>query len=274
MSALQLESSRKQLIPRASRPTMYHWQQCLGYFSKSLTLRLEGRTADAMLVTSTLINGLGFALVQASAPEHSWPLRSNDDDLQWLSLQGGINLVFGAVQPLGEDSALGRLFAQAVDEDAADGLVAPECPQFIALSILCDMATSPTAPTNPYVSALLLLQPLLLLPCNATTLLAHLSFIGNISRSFISLLRAKDHRALLIFACWYAGICEYDCWWTLQRSRIEGTAIIIFLERNGNADIREVLEWPARKLGYALNSDKPRVDDASTAQTLIPCSPM
>ena len=253
---------------------MYHWQQCLGYFSKNLSFRLEGRTADAMLVTSTLINGLGFALIQASSPENSWPLRSSDDDLQWLSLQGGINVVFGAVQPLGEDSALGRLFAQAVDEDAANGTIAPESPQFSALSILCDTATSPTASTNPYVSVLLLLQPLLSLACNAATLIAHLSFIGNIPRSFISLLRAKDHRALLIFACWYAGICEYDCWWTLQRSRIEGTAIIIFLERNGNADIREVLDWPARRLGYTLNSDKLRRDNTSTAQTLVPCRPM
>lgn len=242
----------------AQRPTpleIYHWQQTLVKFGRKVTPRISNDDADAMLATATLVNGISFAMIEATDPLQSWPLSSKADDLQWLSLQGGIELIFRATQPLHDDSVLRELFSD-IDEDAdatcnedlgLDGLA----PRLIQL---CQITAQSTAENNPYYAALQILAPLLRLTCTAETLLAHLSFIGSMQPEYISLLRVKDHRALLILSYWYATICPFKCWWTAPRSKTECTAICIYLEKYAKSSVRELLPIPAQACGYPLRS--------------------
>jgi Fungal Zn(2)-Cys(6) binuclear cluster domain/Fungal specific transcription factor domain len=267
MSVLHSQYLKGRKFPPA-RYAVYHWQQCLFQFSKHVAPSIRDEKADAMLITSTLINGLAFILVNASSVERCWPLSSSPEDLQWVSVQGGIDLIFRATYPLSDSSKIRELFSDVGQES----LVIQPTPQEILrqvprLAALCDIMPGSNSQTNIYFAPLQSLTPLMAIPCTPDTVLLHLGFITSLDARYLSLLREKDHRALLILSCWYGNICTYDCWWTSLRSRIECLAICTYLDRNADDSITSLLDFPAKACGY-------RSAAATEAQTFIPCTTM
>ena len=256
-----------------SRFKIYHWQQTLAEFGRRIAPRIGKNDADAMLVTATLINGISFAMVEATDPRESWPFSPAGNSLQWLSLQGGISLNFEATQPLSDESALKLLFAE-LDEAHPQMDHGPGMSELAPLLLeLCDIGARSTAENNAYLRALQVLAPLLQLECNAETVITHLSFIGSMQPEYVALLRSKDHRALLIFSYWYATIYSFQCWWTAPRSRMGCTSICMYLEEHGDESIRELLPFPARACGYTLK-EQWSLSTEETPQILMPCTPM
>lgn len=255
----------------------YHWQQCLSLFAENLSSKFEGESADAMLITSTLINGLAFVMVDSTDTVNCWPLSSGNHDLQWLSVQPGINLIFQTTFPLHDSSKIKHIFG-----DMSDSYAMPEV-QPIALMThasklceLCGITENSNSSNNTYLEALQLVVPLMHIPCVSETIFAHLSFLGNISAKFISLLRKKDHIALLILSYWYAQICTCEAWWIALRSNLECAAICDYLQQNAKDEIVELLGLPAKACGFNLHRHSPRSLSRISIQpqTLIPCEMM
>ncbi len=226
--------------------------------------------ADAMLGTSTLVSGIAFAMIEASTPNQVWPF-GLARQLSWIRIQGGIDLIFQAVRPLGLGSAIRKLFLDMGDDErerGRDQVQTTERPEnglrwmdkrqvqieipangglFDQLVCFCE----PDGPSNPYHEALEALAPLIHLECDAETLLYHLSFITALTPTFKALLENKNHKALLVMSFWYAGLCTYDCWWTQQRSMVECRAICEYLETHAeDGRILQILRFPARACGY------------------------
>jgi hypothetical protein len=193
---------------RPSPLEIYHWQQTLARFGQKVAHHIGKEDAGSMLATATLVNGIAFAMVDGDDPCESWPVSSKPNDLQWLSLQGGIELIFHATQPLHDESAPKDLFTGEIDDDKFNkSLSLSRLPP--RLIQLCQITAQSTPENNPYYDPLQLLAPLLQLECTNETIITHLGFIGSMRPEYASLLWAKDHRALLIFAYWYATICSF-----------------------------------------------------------------
>jgi hypothetical protein len=172
---------------RPSPLGIYHWQQTLARFGQKVAPHIGKEDADSMLATATLVNGIAFAMVDGDDPCKSWPFSSKLNDLQWLSLQGGIELIFHATQPLPGESVLKDLFIEQIDDDKSNkslslGRLPPRLIQ------LCQITAQSTPEDNPYYDPLQLLAPLLQLECTNETLLTHLGFIGSTRPEYTSIL--------------------------------------------------------------------------------------
>lgn len=229
-----------------------------------------------MLVTSTLINGIAYALINDACLETCWPFSDRTDDLLWLRIQPGINLIFQATFPLDSSSKVRDIFNDADNES----YLMPELSNPLNLTPdlchLCDITETSTPSNNPYLNTLQLLASLMQIPCGPDSVFIHLSFVASARQEFIALLHHKDHQALLILCYWYAIMCAYDCWWISIRSRTECAAICLYLERYASNTIVSLLDTPARACGISLKGQS-KVGDYSGElglQTLMPCAPM
>jgi hypothetical protein len=63
-------------------------------------------------------------------------------------------------------------------------------------------------------------------------------------------LEAKDHRALLLLAYWFAKVCNTSVWWLDRRATLECQAICLYLERySTDVVVHDLLEFPRAKCG-------------------------
>ena len=147
--------SKRQPIPQR---VIYHWQQCLTQYNKNIAPSITNSHADAMLITSTLINGISFVMLDQQTLEETWPLASSANSLQWLSLAPGISLVFRATFPLDSTSKVKDLFADVDDysEGKSPSLPTPQdlLFQLPQLSKVCGVTSTSDILNNPYVSRL------------------------------------------------------------------------------------------------------------------------
>ena len=268
LSTVQVRLSKVPILPPSEQELSY-WHRALKAFTKRLSQPIDRDHADAMLATATLINGIAFAMVGGADAEHCWPFA--DSDLQWLRLQRGIGIVMQNTQLVAESTIFRRLFDDAEQEQgnhseytspisapSADETVSDsaDCPPLaIQLRTLCRVDQHTKPHENPYLIPLSILTPFLSHPCDsAEEVLFHLGFLGSVTEEYISLLLLKDHRALLLQACFYATICKAPCWWTAARSRTECQAIVMYLEKYAWKDIVELLPFAADLCGYSLRT--------------------
>lgn len=265
MSLLHIQSLQLKSTFEVSKTVIYHWQQCLLLYSKVLGTSIRNDKADAMLVTSSLISGIAFIMTDAARPELSWPMTDSPFDLQWLSVQTGIMLLLQAVQPLDNSSRVQMLFAYDESTDFDGNPLQNTCDQhYLDLRIRIGEGHDPE---NQYERALQILAPLSQMPCTADTVFTHLGFIASIDDEFISLLRKKDHKALLILAYWYAKMCSFDCWWIAVRSKLECTAICMYLKMHATSDIVTALRYPSQACGFQFS-------ETAQAPAIVPCMTM
>ncbi len=111
----------------------------------------------------------------------------------------------------------------------------------------CNLDTASTSNNCPYYTvASGLAQALIIEGPQITIILSFLSFISNIQPSFKELLKAKEPRALLLLAYWFAVICKIDIWWLSRRAIREGQATCLYLETELGYDIniQTLLRFP------------------------------
>ena len=251
----------------SSERLLYHWASCISSYNEYLAPKIAAKDASAMLITSTLISGIAFAMVD----DTTWPSDTNPGELQWLRLQQGISLVFMSIDPFDLRGDIQVLFTGVEEIDEA---AATKRDPSLAFPELFAITSDPKE--NPYTDALHSLAAFAYVPVLPSTIFAHLGFIASLSKPFTSLLEAKDHRALLILAYWYARMCAIDYWWILRRAKSECRAICQYLEKYAIFEIQQLLVLPAKVCGYELKQQAPDDDSAGRidASTYIPCRPM
>lgn len=252
-----------------SKSQLFHWQRTLSTFGKKLSQPIDRGQANAMLATATLVNGIAFAATESKDPESSWPWsNSSGNDLQWLKLQGGIVIVLESTQTLAEPTPFRGLFDEDdgvqelsnEDKDLLDAAPGTNSALVAQLAQLCEVTRTSSRANNPYFTPLSLLAPLLRDSATTSNVFEYLGFVGNVTKEFIALLQAKDHRALLLLCLWYATICRVQYWWTASRSNIECKAIMMYLDTYADHQIKELLPFAAQACEYTLGSRRPSGD--------------
>ena len=100
---------------------------------------------------------------------------------------------------------------------------------------------------NPYSAAVTSLIRVLEADCQLVqTVIAFLSVISTMDPELKQRLFAKEPRALLLLAWWYATICRLPIWWLLRRAWLEGQAICHYLEErySDDSDFVRLIQFP------------------------------
>lgn len=120
---------------------------------------------------------------------------------------------------------------------------------------LCELTPTSTHETNPYHAVVRTIS--YWIPDGSVNFesAAYFSFVGCLTQEFADLLQAKDHRALLILAHWFSLLLISDFWWCRTRAYVECKSICMYLERYATAEIKQMLDYPAKACGYKLLSD-------------------
>lgn len=237
---------------------IYHWQRAVQLYQAELACTNSkniNAEKTASLIGSCLLLAVNDFCPAGFKPEHSWVFTSNPADLNWLALQGGLRCILEITGPFVSASIWGPAFRESEDvlkpfqeeQSGRSGL-------HHELADLCGIDDHSTAETNPYHwSAQLLSRMLALKPYNRPENYSiFVTWMGQIEPEFITLLRAKDERALLVLSWWMALMCAVSSFqvWIYGRIVPECKAICQYLENSTNPDILRLVQWPARACGY------------------------
>ena len=239
----------------------YHWSRGVSLFNRKLSSPIQDHDRDPLWSAAALSGIIAFASIDVTKPEDAWPLKPPEDsDLDWFRMSEGKVAVWKLTNPLRHNSIFRPFLTeflgkQQYDLNSIEGIGAgvggpligsgiEKLPwQFIRLYGL----DNPHNP-NPYYGTLHTLGQLLPIECSQTTIAQFLGFLSHCDSDFKRLLQAKDHRALLLLAYWYAKVCNTSVWWMDRRSVVECQAICLYLERySTDIVIHELLEFPRAK---------------------------
>ena len=233
---------------KQSASEAYHWYQGAAMFNSVLSEPLDPDHRDALWGAAAMLGCISFQSVDATTPQEAWPLKPPSAyDLDWLKISDGKKAVWKMADPLRHDSVFAPLkFEHATHYLPDDGNFEDLPAGFIELFELEDQS-------SPYYDTALSLARILDIDCNRRTVLYFMSFIGHVNAGFKKLLELKEKRALLMMAYWYAKMCYYDMWWTVQRVVLECQATCIYLETyyGDDEEIQRLLRFPKEACGLA-----------------------
>uniref|UniRef100_A0A093V207 Sterol regulatory element-binding protein ECM22 n=1 Tax=Talaromyces marneffei PM1 TaxID=1077442 RepID=A0A093V207_TALMA len=238
---------------------IYHFQRAIQLYQTELTrtnTKNVNTETTASLIGSCLLLAINDFCPAGFKSEHSWVFTSNPADLNWLALQGGLRCILQITRPFLGASIWGPAFQEAHNELKSFQEEQPgRSGLHFELADLCCIGDFTTAETNPYHWSVQLLSRMLTLkPYNRPeNYSAFVSWMGQIRPEFITLLRAKDERALLIFSWWMALMCALSSFqvWIYGRIIPECKAICQYLESTStDPHILRLMEWPARACGF------------------------
>lgn len=241
---------------RQSLPDVYnHWNIAASQFNSALSLPAHLLSRDALWATTVLIALLAAAAISANTPFEAWPLKPSDaSDLDWLRMAEGKKAIWKLVNPLREDSAF--LPLKTLFEDG--GVPEPK-PLIGIVSVpmafrkLFEIDENSTVENNVYLNPVQCIMSLLPLQPNKNTVVHFFAFVAHMRPAFKKLMEAKDPRALLLMAHWYAKVSDTTQWWIVRRAVLEGTATCLYLEQYHSDDkaIQDLLGYPRRHFGLA-----------------------
>ncbi|KAH8698653.1 hypothetical protein BGW36DRAFT_149419 [Talaromyces proteolyticus] len=233
----------------------YHWQRAIQLYQVEMQNPIGAHNTNA-LMGSCIFMGINTLMPVGFQPQDSWVFTSDPADLNWLALQGGLRCMIELTQPFIADSIWGESFQASAErlkpfQDEVPGREGMHS----ALADLCEIDDATTPATNPYHWHVQLLSRMLMLkpfdrPDNYNVFV---TWMGQILPEFITLLRGKDERAMLILSWWMALMCAMASFQVWIHARIvpECRAICMYLEQNStDAEILRLMRWPAQACGY------------------------
>jgi hypothetical protein len=243
---------RQLSAPLTSRQTtteMFHLSQAASLFNKKLSSTVEESDRDPLWIAAAMLGITAFAWIDATSPEEAWPLADpKSSDLDWIRMSELKPAVWDLTNPLRPSSAFSGLHKNYANlgRDKFAGQV-EDVP--LAFAELFNIDEYSTVENNPYHAAVVGLAPLLQVHCQRPNILLFLSFISHLYGGFKKLLEAKDPRALLLLAYWFAKVCR-SVWWIERRSIMEGQAICLYLEAHHSEKkrIQDMLQHPKKIL--------------------------
>ncbi|KAE8448854.1 hypothetical protein EG329_008856 [Mollisiaceae sp. DMI_Dod_QoI] len=234
---------------------VYHLSRAAALFNRKLSSPIQHHDRDGLWATAALLGLIAFSLTDASSASESWPLTNppSKDPLEWITIAESKSAIWNLTNPLRPDS---RFAIMKADYDTAQPAFKVPLhgtegipPKFVELLQLDDWVS---AKTSPYYTSIHILVPLLPIPCERASIIRFLAFIGHMQEDFKDLLRARDPRALLLLAYWYAKVWK-SVWWIERRAVLECEAICRYLDRRHEKDtvLQELLLFPKRRCGLA-----------------------
>jgi hypothetical protein len=217
-----------------------HQASALNSFQVALSQPLDQSRADALLLTSMLLNMLAWSLVEDDDPTKSWVFSSDDDRLGWLVLIMGFKPLLMATASYREPSVLMPIFLASDDEGRSFSRqlfgidLVPEHRKRLAT---VGSASQGGSQCRNYSGQLLvpitLLSALHRMAARKEDLFKFLQFVGSLEPDFRQLLFERDERALWVFGFWLGLMRQFDHWWCIRRTVRDSEAIRMFLLRRG-----------------------------------------
>ena len=235
-----------------TRNALQHWNTATKLFNTVLSNPIRPAARDAIWATGALIGATVFAYVESPDPFASWPLKPSDpNDLDWLKLSEGKKAIWKVADPLRPDSIFHSMSKEYSFSDMPQWIEANDLSSLpTELLGIFDITPESTVLSNVYHLPVLILARLHDMMPTHDNVLNFLYFMGYMTATFRDLLEAKDHRALLLLGWWFKKLQDGELWWLTSRSRIEGEALRIWLERwYGEGVLSELFETVARKRG-------------------------
>jgi hypothetical protein len=216
----------------------FHSYQAATLFREVLSKPVRHEDKDALWATAVLLGASSFFRIDATTPEGAWPLNPKAD-IGWLGLSDGKKAIWKLADLGREDSVFRDVVKEQQDGSAVDQTLLP--PRFKEAGI-CGM---------PYHQAASTVANLLEHECNHGTIMRFFAFVTRVQPEYRILLEAKDSKALIVLAYWYAKICTYNQWWIRRRALLECRSICIYLERHHSdeVEILNLLRYPKTRCG-------------------------
>ena len=242
---------------KPSTAEAFHGYHGTAMFSKKLSAPLIEKEKDAMWATAALLGACAFASIDATNFQDAWPLQDPaQNNMDWIKMSEGKKEVWRLANPLREGSVWREAFEIEQNKTHPEnGLqLQPELDQLFPYVTKIYNLDSPSSDgeKNPYHTAASIVERLVPIECNYSTIMWFLSFIGHMEPEYRHLLEQKDPAALLLLSWWYAKLVPYGQWWVARRALFECQAICVFLDRvlPGDSELRRLLEFPRSACGF------------------------
>ena len=245
------------LRPAASEVARH--QRALYTFGRRMARPMRRDDMEAMLVTAGLLNATDMAAIDTTDPARAWPNVDRPDALGWIAVGGGPKAITDSAAPWIEADAAGpprddgSREAQRLRDALARMHLTPDLSALPAgLVALCDVDAHSDRETHPYLAALQDTAPVLNRPDGGGfSLLRDSKFLGAMRPAFLARLRARDARALVVLARWYAKMATLALpWWMVKRVTVECKAICLFLRAHPDPRVRAEMRHPEAVSGY------------------------
>lgn len=245
--------------------TLFHCYHGTALFRQKLALLQLGSVPgwmeqDVLLAASTLLTMTSFADTSHRSIYNTWPLeQSSTDDLAWLKIGRGGSLMCRKAEVASRQSAFTYIRERLLRMPPPDGTTAINVqvlpPSF---NILFPSLADSTCKNNPYHAMLSILSQLNgKLVCDETYY-DIFSFFNFMQPEYYDLLVAKDLRALLLLAYWFAQIAPGNVWWFTGRSVRQGLAVCEYIKTSPSANqlMIDLISYPRKILAAIYTSDK------------------
>lgn len=243
--------------PHPSPRELSHYLQGIIKFKQALTEPLSQSQRDALWITTTLLEVITLGSIEATCPEEAWPIKTSEmaDDLNWMFITQVKGEMWRIADVANSDCSLRELANKPWNYRTA---APPFEPGFKNISPFLIRTLTIDSPDNPhteaYRSKLRLLDGLMIMRCDQSTILYFLSFLSRMSEDCTRLLQSRDPGALMIMAYWYAKTSQNTGqWWIHRRSILECQSICLYLERyHGDIPgLQAILAFPKRLSAFA-----------------------
>ncbi|KAK6372679.1 hypothetical protein LTR64_004597 [Lithohypha guttulata] len=211
---------------------LHHLGQAAALLNHRLSTKIVAAERDAIWATSAYLCASTIFNISTTVPQHTWPLESsNQNSLEWLTMQAGLRIVWQMTEMNRQDSAFSQIEPTT---PPSSNCVHPTEPIpgingiLPILVTLCGLDKNSTGENNPYHTAASRLTTLLAVPGTPDNVLTFMVFAGGMKKEFRALLHKKDPRALLLLALWYSKLF-HSMWWVVPRARLECQAICQYL---------------------------------------------
>jgi len=242
-------------------------------FNAALSRPINDSDRDAIFLTSILLAAIALYSLESTSAETAWPLTplpscQQPELLDWLRMKMGVGAIFHATNPMRPGGLFNRHSIVSTSDTKShtspssdSDSTSPDTPPGTLciptpFMTLYNIHPSSHAQNNPYHTAVHILSRLWTTECNDTNIMKFFAFTQNMTPEFKALLEARDAKALLLLAYWFAMVCKGP-WWLSRRARLEGKAICLWIEVKigeeglegvGSELWQELLGFPRRKL--------------------------
>ncbi|KAL2820810.1 hypothetical protein BDW59DRAFT_150557 [Aspergillus cavernicola] len=229
----------------------HHWQHAIRQYSTELQSPIGPENMDA-LFSACLLQTVNSFAIDSFSPHLSFVFSSTPvESLNWLFVQSGLRHLLSRTIPWLRKSMWWDMFMDSRSENFDDNRSGREG-LHPDLATLCNITSSSTTETNPYLWPLRMLTPLLSLEPSIQTFPRFTTFMGRLLPDYYERLILRDPPALIILAWWLSLMLAVDLWWVNTRARSECTAICIYLEDSADPLVLQLLEFPAQACGHLL----------------------
>jgi hypothetical protein len=194
--------------------------------------------ADALVMTSMLLNILAFAYVENDSPQSSWVFSTSDSRLDWLKVAMGLKPLLYSTRPWRKESTLKPIFEASDDEwksFATYGIALDGVPDEWMQLIFADDPSVPLSTRrrdfNIFREPVRLLAKLRHTEPSMENVFKFTQFIGSLDPPFLQLLLDREERALFVFGYWFGLMCPFEIWYCSRRVKRDFHAIRLWLRQ-------------------------------------------